>query len=366
MKTQSTLDGFECLEDRLLLAGDVAGSVVGGTLFLTGDGLDNWFEIQQFEPTAFLVIGRDSPGPGGTLAPTTINGMASEVFGGVTNFRVKGNGGDEMIFFNGDTGQGGLGPITIPGFVDVKGNNGTDNILYDGVTIRRKSTTSGNDGGDTIQFIDSRVKEKLVINGGNQGDTIATIRSTFDSTAVIKGGSGPDRVFLGLQQGSLEGATFKSSLNVNLGGNRNFFESTESTFLGITKIRGGGQKDDFDINNSDFKNKTLITTSGGNDLVEINDTLFRDSSFKLVTGSGRDKLRVFDSRFDTDSTQFLAGSDNDNFSFNDSFFTGLVDGRAFRGGAGNLDRLNAGLFGADNNNVFAGGSGKVDGWEKAT
>src|SRR5262245_51098757 len=87
--------GFESLEGRLMMAGNVAVNVTGGDLLLTGDNLGNLVEIRQVQLN-------DSPIPGRFLVRgingTTINGQASQVFQNVTDdFQINLNGGNDRI-----------------------------------------------------------------------------------------------------------------------------------------------------------------------------------------------------------------------------------------------------------------------------
>ena len=66
--------GFEILEPRVLLDGNVEAVLAGGNLRITGDALDNRLEIDQIAPNTFIVSG---------LA-TTVNGQAVETFINVT------------------------------------------------------------------------------------------------------------------------------------------------------------------------------------------------------------------------------------------------------------------------------------------
>lgn len=372
MKQPTSLRKFESLENRDMLAGDVVGEVVGDTLTLEGDWLENWIEIQQVAPFDYLVLGVDSPlpGTGGEFAPTYVNGAEAQVFSGVRNISVKLRGEDDFVFFNGDTDQGAIQPMTIAGSVLVQGNNGYDNILFENTTIRKETRVRGNDGGDTIQLIDCVLNATADIRGQGQGDTIGLFRTTFREHANIIGGGGPDRIFVGLQQGQLEGATFRKSVYVNGGLNRDFIEFTETTVLGNAKIVGGGQKDDFDFNDSIFRSDTRINSGSGNDIIEINDTRFLGSvnSLRVDGGAGIDKIRIFDSFFQIDDLLIRGGAGNDTLRINDSDFSPTPEILRFLGGPGLLDILDVGLdlggFSSDGNgNEFPGGFSQAQ-WEE--
>lgn len=350
-----------------MMAGNVVAEVVGDTLQIEGDARENWIEINQISPDSFVVIGLDSPLPGdeGLGAPTTVNGSAADTFTGVTHFSVKMRGEDDLVFFNGDTDQGAPQAMVIKGRVDVFGNHGYDNILFEDTTINGETHIRGNDGGDTIQFIDCTLKKLGTIRGQGQGDTIGIFRTTFRSNGVIVGGNGPDRIFVGLQQGQLEGGNFRESLYINGGRNRDFIELTDTRVIGSARIVGGGQKDDIDFNDSVFKSDVRLDSGTGKDIIEINDTRFlgADNRLRFLANGGIDKIRIFDSLFEGEDLLILGGAGNDTLQINDSEFAADPDQLAFFGGPGLLDILDVGVFGDGNGNDFPGGFG-FDGWEE--
>src|SRR5690349_1891612 len=71
----------EGLENRALLAGNVAVSVSGGTLFITGDAAGNGVSVQQLDSGKYFVTGFSVSG-----GNTTVNGSAAgKIVTGVTN-----------------------------------------------------------------------------------------------------------------------------------------------------------------------------------------------------------------------------------------------------------------------------------------
>src|SRR6185295_13164197 len=93
----------EWLEPRELLAGDVSASVVRGTLYLTGDNLDNFVELfGTATPNQFVVEGFTD----NHNVNTTINRQTGQLtFNGVTNVVVSLKRGDDFFGFE----QGTLG-----------------------------------------------------------------------------------------------------------------------------------------------------------------------------------------------------------------------------------------------------------------
>lgn len=363
---------FESLESRHMLAGNVVAEVTDGLLSIEGDARENWIEIRQLSESEFLVLGVDSPLPGteGEFAPTAINGLTAQVFSGVEDFSVKLRGEDDFVFFNGDTSQGAPGAIDISGSVLVEGNHGYDNILFEDTTIRGKTRVRGNDGGDTIQFLDCTLVSIANIRGQGQGDTIGIFRTTFRDDAIIVGGNGPDRFFIGLQQGQLEGANFRQNVFLHGGRNRDFIEFTDTRVIGNATILGGAQKDDLDFNDSVFKGDTKINSGSGKDIIELNDTRFLGATNSLLihASGGIDKIRIFDSLFQTTDFTIRGGSGNDTLRINTSDFAIEPELLEFLGGPGLLDILDVGLdlggFSTDGNgNNFPGGFSQF-GWEE--
>ena len=358
---------LESLENRCLLAGNVVAEVNEGVLEIQGDPKENWIEIRQVGDEEFIIIGLDSPLPGdaGLGAPTTVNGQVADTFSGVRDIKAKMAGEDDYIFFNGDTAFGATQEMVIKGRVDVFGNQGGDNILFENVTIRQETHIRGNDGGDTIQFIDCNLNKHAAIRGQGQGDTIGIFRTTFRSDGLILGGNGPDRVFVGLEQGGLEGGNFRKNVYVNGGRNRDFLEFTDTRVIGNATIVGGDQKDDVDINDSVFKSHVRIDSGSGPDIIEINDTRFpgAENRLRINGGDGIDKIRIFDSLFESQDFVIRGGSGNDTKSINDSTFAEEPEEISFLGGPGLLDILDVGVFGVSNGNVFPGGFAFA-GWEE--
>ena len=86
----------ELLESRRMLAGNVQVALSGGTLYLTGDNLDNSVTIAATgTPNQFTVTGLTDLNSN----PTSINHVAdgSQTFSNVTNISVSLKGGDDFF-----------------------------------------------------------------------------------------------------------------------------------------------------------------------------------------------------------------------------------------------------------------------------
>lgn len=159
--------GFEPLEGRCLLAGDVTGVVVNGTLTLTGDVLDNTIVIDQagLAEQQFRVTGTG----------TTINGGAGPVIFNVVSKDINVNldAGVDTVEFSG---------VNVFGDVTVRGGDGPNATTFsDGSTVAGRVNVINGDGPDTFTLSDgSRIDHSVRINNGTGGGT-----TTLDNSIIL-------------------------------------------------------------------------------------------------------------------------------------------------------------------------------------
>jgi hypothetical protein len=187
----------ESLEPRALPDGNVSASVVGGSLILRGDHLDNGVVLDQRGLGAGEVRVISD-------ATTTVNGEggAAVVFSGVTrDVRVRLLAGDDRLDVVG---------VAVPRDLDIGAGAGDDVVSLTGVTVRRDLTVVARDGGDVVAVVAAAVHGLTRVDTGDGGDTALLSRSTFRGGASLRTGAGDDLLFLG-------GSAFRGRLSVETG-----------------------------------------------------------------------------------------------------------------------------------------------------
>ena len=153
--------GFEQLEDRALLAGNVAAQFTGGMLRLSGDAAGNQVLVERTASNQVRLSSLD-----GT---TTINGSAGPVLlsGVPSSVSLSAGDGDDVFRFRG-VGDGSF-------FVSGQANLNMGN------------------GNDTLDLSRFHVNRTLVLHAGTGNDTVDIRRSSIRN-AVLVGGPGFDRL----------------------------------------------------------------------------------------------------------------------------------------------------------------------------
>jgi hypothetical protein len=105
-----------------------------------------------------------------------------------------------------------FGPVTIGGTLNVRSGNGEDTLLLDGITVTGTTKLTTGNGTDHIAVLG---------NGGSFGGTFS-----------ITTGSGNDRIAV------INGATFLSSVTINVGHGTNVLWIAQSLFMGSVTLNG--------------------------------------------------------------------------------------------------------------------------------
>ncbi len=263
--------GFQRLEDRTLMAGNVTVAVQNAALVVTGDNSNNAIVITQSGSGKYTVAPGDSN--------TTINGkLAAQTFSGVTgDFNINLKAGADSMQIGNAAAFGKTASLTnIPGnlninlttskavvdlvwakvgkaaaitggtgsFVQFYGAQiGTDcNISlgglggyggYSDILRMENNTTVGRDLnitinqtdtglGAAVNLLDGFVGRNVTITGGHGDDTVAVANFTIDGALKIQTGAGADHVALGESfdaVGNLQHqtGTYATSISVDLG-----------------------------------------------------------------------------------------------------------------------------------------------------
>ena len=200
--------GFERLEDRALLAGNVAASISGGNLRIVGDSLDNQVLVERAGATQVRLT---------PLGDTTVNGSSEPVtLGGFKKgISLNAGSGDDEFQFAGEADR----KFHVFGNVNLNTNSGNDTLEFTNFRVGRVlsiSTGDGDDqvlasgdvggsglavfkpssihmgaGNDTVQLANTYFAKNITLNAG-AGDDNVDLRAYFQRTAVLNGGPGFD------------------------------------------------------------------------------------------------------------------------------------------------------------------------------
>jgi len=170
---QSRSARFESLEQRTMMAGDVSVSLTNGSLLISGDVAANGLEIAGLAAGEIRVTGLDA---GGTA--TTINGVATQTFTGVTGSVVI-NLGDGNDLVNVHT-------LFLAGHLVVNAGAGNDTVALainagNVVSTARELVINGDAGNDVIKLHDVYIGTSAIITGGDGADQVHAGRGADNS-----------------------------------------------------------------------------------------------------------------------------------------------------------------------------------------
>lgn len=286
MKIRSQLRKLnaECLEQRAMMAGDVAASVEGGMLFLGGDAAANGVLVRQGSG-GLEVVGTTA---GGTA--TTINGSASFVATGVTRGVTArlGDGNDSIRLANS------AGPVALPGAVVVETGRGSDQVsgrINNGGAV----TFNLGPGADKATLGPSSLGT-LAINTdpflaeGSAADQVTLTGVRAARTAAIRTGAGNDTV-------KIDGdSSFPLSLTVSVdaGNDRVDILGTAANPIevgGALTVNSGRGNDVVNVQHVNVNGAATVTSFEGNASVRLGHVKAVDGLFTYL-GAGDDSLSI--------------------------------------------------------------------------
>ena len=240
---------IEALEQRALLAGDLAAKVVRGDLILEGDRSANKAEITVVDGDV-VVVGLDG---------TTINGDAEFVaFAGSDTIADDlvldlGEGSDEIVL------DGGL---IVTDTIDADLGSGANTFSAIDVTARDVVIRAA--GANTVLLQEGvTIERDLSIKFKGQGsDTIAVLGATVGDDISIKAGDGANSIMI-------EGAEVGDDVAVT----------------------GGGGEDDLLVRDSTIDDDLSVRTNSGSDFVMVDSTDVSDKA-GLSLGKDDDNVQV--------------------------------------------------------------------------
>jgi hypothetical protein len=228
---------LENLENRTMLAGDVAVSVVQGNLKIEGDIQANEIAVTDLGGGQVEVAGQNG---------TTINGQAGPLtFASVLrSVKIELKEGDDVVRFTGNN-QNSLKGVAI------ETGAGADTVSVDDVFARYLKVETGSDN-DIVNVLDASAKE-VKIETGRGNDTVNLGNTSLQSDATVQAHE--------------------------------------------LKIETGGGNDIVQIQDAVLQtHEAKIETGSGDDTVTVQD-LQAQGSFQAETGSGTDSVAISDSLF---------------------------------------------------------------------
>ena len=332
--------GFERLETRRMLAGDVGYSVANNTLTLTGDSAANAVLITSSSDGVILVKGLvqvAEPVAAGQVAQlTTIGGNPSKFFLNINSIVVNFNGGattgnkgddavvitnltlngsvnihtsdgDDIVALGQFDNSGGLvdaaanssiGPLTINNGLTINVQTGDNKIVANKVSIGGAAGTNlgitGGDGSDTITLTNVAVAHATSIN--DNGAANLTVDNFYTNVLAMSLGIGNDNV-------SITNATINSSASIDANFGNDSLNFDHDLFGSLSLTLGAGN-DQLHLSNSKVAQGTSLDAGAGNDTVDFNTALL--NSVNVTLGTGDDHMSIEAS---TMGATTLAGND---------------------------------------------------------
>lgn len=272
-RQRSSSQNLEVLEQRTLLAGDVAAKLLGQTAFLTGDSDANNIQITVQDGNV-VVVGLDN---------TTVNGSSeafilaqdSVAFSGSIITRMAG-GDDEFELSEASVGgllhvYGGTGNDTLvvsnsaqvgKGLM-LNGQSGTNSLAVSETTVGRSVWMVNGAGNDLMTIADSTVGGSFVGIGGRGNDDLVIDNTTIGRDVWMSLGSGNDDV-------AMLDSTVTRRFVVYGGRGSDFVFAEDSNVGRGTRLILGNHQDRVSIQgDSQFSGRTVVAGGRKSDVVEV-------------------------------------------------------------------------------------------------
>ncbi|MFG0332020.1 MAG: hypothetical protein ACF8TS_01535 [Maioricimonas sp. JB049] len=256
MSQQKRLN-VERLEERVLLAGNVAISVVGATLGLTGDAASNDVSVST---------------AGGQL---TIAGNAGTTLS-------AGPGAAALLPF--------IVATDFTTFVTL--NNAFVNLLATLPFVTVDFNMLG--GNDVVEVDSTAVAGNVVINTGTGNDLLLMDGSSVGGDFTVNMGDGADRAIATFNTWG-DGVGPIEAINVNMGAGNDAVSISNSATLGVAGgavlvVNTGDGADAVNLDNNAFADDVSIDTGAGNDGVSVTNS--SGGPLTISTGTGDDQVEV--------------------------------------------------------------------------
>ena len=335
MRTQAIGAGFEGLEERLLLAGNITSALAAGVLVLDGDALANQVQLTVASNGQLTATG---------LSGTTINGVASVNFGVVNTLTVHGAAGDDNISLNataaliandvtidggadndtisvtgrfganldliGGTGLGSdtitVSKATVAVDLDLDAGAGNNKVTVSGATVSQEAVIQSGTGNDSVKIDGTAFFRDLTLTDTGGNNSLNITNSSTRNDVLVALGAGNDTVLVnGLTAGARVGATANGLISIDFGDGKNVLSMSKSKALGTgltdgILLTGGTGSDLFGIVDSQSASSILIDTGDGANRVELSrvqiagaqGVLFGPGDLDILTGLGADSVKL--------------------------------------------------------------------------
>jgi hypothetical protein len=308
-----TFTGFEELENRLLLSGDVSVVFDGGDLKIIGDGAANEIRVLDNNTGGLRVIG---------LNGTLING-AGKAFNSaaVNDVFVKTKGGNDLVEFRSKSTSG---------FVKMNTGAGDDKIVVEQeAAVSKNLVLNTSVGNDCIHISDSNImgRANIYTRSGNDS-VIIDAETTINRGLTLKMDVGNDKF-------RAENSTIKGKVFTDLGDGDDREGLFDMLFTSTHVWNGGNGADLIVVNNSELRGSVTVLAGAGADTVIVQDDLYgRNSRQNLTvdTGTGNDFVLATGNTFRSNGV-VDGGANIDNLSESGNTFIGDIGDQNFEGTA---------------------------------
>ena len=262
--------GFESLERRALMAGDVFVAIEGELLRVEGDNLANQVTLAQSSTGDLVVSGQNG---------TTINGLPSVRFARpvINAAEIRMEGGDDAVVLRGLRVANDL-------FVDLgAGNDRLTSPATAPISVGANALIYGEAGNDTVQLNRAKVFEDLYIDGGIGALTATITNSSIDKSMAIVGDEANDSV-------SVVGSTVGLNLSVETKGGSDTVRISQLQAFSLlinTDSNGAVGRDVVNISNASVVEDIGIFTGAGDDVVRMTATSSNKVTVSLDQGNDR-------------------------------------------------------------------------------
>jgi hypothetical protein len=245
--------GFERLESRTMLAGDVFVFMDrGGNLQIFGDNRANGIQIDQFGE--ITVRGIDAGG-----SATRVNGVAN----GTVEFEVTGEG-DIKVHLRGGNDIVRVGErsddVNASDDLEIDTGHGNDQILITGDTnIGDDLEIETGRGADVVDARNVDVADDMHVSTGADDDIVRLLAVRISDDTRVNTGDGADRIYSNFE------STFGGSLRIDMGRGDDFLQLTGSKFEGPVHVNMDRGNDGLCLETSQFASENTIFKGGRGD-----------------------------------------------------------------------------------------------------
>ena len=343
------LNGFEALEDRVLLAGNVTVAFnAAGDIVVTGDNAANEIQFEDNDGDgSYTIVGLNGTTVTSSAAVIAANifdadddnamSMGAGLAAGDTLIVNLGKGNDYLGVIDRDSG----GDLTVGINFTVNMGAGDDYVYIgrdvdDGINFGNVKIDlgAGNDGlemhefyADTLDVKAGDGDDNLDIGDFDAGSVSLSVGAGNDgiylhefgaNSVVVSGGAGNDDMLI-------EDANM-GAINIDLGAGNDFFEMYGFSANSVS-LSGGNGSDEIEISDADM-DALNVDGGAGSDIVGINNIEVDRTSIKM--DGNNDLVGISGSSF-YNSFNLQGGAKNDGVEIGSSIFSGV---NTLNGGGG--------------------------------